>query len=123
MFDLYADWCMPCRVLSPVLEKIAVEMKSSVSFYKINIDKSPDIASVFQVSGIPFVVFIKDKKVVQALLGVQPEAAYRRAIMEHGTDSSQERKDQPAAIDDIRTNAAATVAEKNSRQRPTHGRG
>jgi thioredoxin len=95
MFDLYADWCMPCRVLSPILEKIAAEMKPSVTFYKINVDKSPGIASLFQVSGIPFVVLIKNKEVVQAFLGVQPEAAYRRAIMEHATDSSQERKDRP----------------------------
>ena len=95
LFDLYADWCMPCKVLSPILEKISADMKSSVAVYKINIDKNPDIASLFEVSGIPFVVLIKDKKAVQSLMGVQPEAAYRRAIMAHSGNVSQERKDQP----------------------------
>lgn len=95
MFDLYADWCMPCKVLSPILEKISIDMKSSVSIYKINIDKNPELASLFQVSGIPFVVLVKNKKAVQAFMGVQPEAAYRRAIMEHSTVVTDEPKDQP----------------------------
>ncbi len=95
MFDLYADWCMPCRVLSPILEKVSTNMKSSVAVYKINIDKNPDLASLFQVSGIPFVVLIKDKKAVQSFMGVQPEAVYRRAILAHRSDTLQERADQP----------------------------
>jgi thioredoxin len=95
MFDLYADWCMPCRILSPVLEKVAADMKSSVAVYKIDIDRNPAIASLFQVSGIPFVVLMKDKKAVQSFMGVQPEAVYRRAIMAHRPDSSQKPVDQP----------------------------
>lgn len=70
-------------------------MKSSVSVYKVNVDKTPDIARLFDVSGIPFVVLIKDKKAVQSFMGVQPEAVYRRAIMEHSTKNGQDRKDQP----------------------------
>jgi thioredoxin len=81
MFDLYADWCMPCRLLSPILDKVATDLNATVTFYKINIDRHPDIASLFQVSGIPLVVLVKDKKAVQAFMGVQPEGAYRRAIL------------------------------------------
>jgi thioredoxin len=95
MFDLYADWCMPCRMLSPILNKISSDMQASVTIFKINIDKNPDVASLFQVSGIPFVVLVKDKKAVQSFMGVQPEAVYRRAIMTHGPDTLQERTDQP----------------------------
>ncbi len=95
MFDLYADWCIPCRILSPILDKVASEMKSSVTFYKINIDKHPDISSIFQVTGIPLVVLVKERKVVQAFMGVQPEAAYRRAIVAYGGGAATDRKDQP----------------------------
>jgi thioredoxin len=88
MFDLYADWCMPCKLLSPVLDKIATDLKSSVKFYKINIEKHPDIAPLFQASGIPLVVLVKDKKAIQAFMGVQPEGAYRRAILAHSPTTS-----------------------------------
>jgi len=80
MFDLYADWCMPCRILSPILEEIAKENSERVAVYKINIDQNPDIAREFGVTGIPYVVFIKNKTVVHALTGVQPKETYVRAI-------------------------------------------
>jgi thioredoxin 1 len=80
MLDLYADWCMPCRILSPVLEEIAQEYRDIVKIYKINIDKNPDIARAFNVSGIPFVVLIKNKTVVYGLTGVQPKENYVRAL-------------------------------------------
>ena len=79
-FDLYADWCMPCRILSPTLEKIAKSNASKVVFYKINIDKLPQVARDFGVSGIPLVVFMKNKTVVQEFVGVQPEEDYIAAI-------------------------------------------
>ncbi|MFP4014789.1 MAG: thioredoxin domain-containing protein, partial [Chitinispirillaceae bacterium] len=95
MFDLYADWCMPCRILSPMLEKIAADMKNSVTVYKINIDKHPELASFFQVSGIPLVVLVKEKKAVQALMGVQPEATYRRAVITHSGKDTEAKREEP----------------------------
>jgi thioredoxin len=80
MFDLYADWCMPCRILSPMLEKIAVEQKDKVTIYKINIDKNPEIAGALRVSGIPFVVYVKNREAVHAFTGVQSKETYVRAI-------------------------------------------
>ena len=80
MFDLYADWCGPCRVLSPILEEIARENSDKVTVYKINVDTNPDIASGFGVTGIPFVVFVKNKIGVHAFTGVQTKETYVRAI-------------------------------------------
>ncbi len=80
MFDLYADWCMPCRILSPMLETIAKEQKSKVSIYKINVDKNPQIAGAFGVTGIPYVIFVKNQQGVYALSGVQSKDTYLRAI-------------------------------------------
>jgi len=80
LFDLYADWCMPCKILSPIIEEIANENKERVSVYKINVDQHPGIAQAFGVSGIPLVVYVKNKTGVFALSGVQPREAYVRAI-------------------------------------------
>jgi thioredoxin len=92
MFDLYAEWCLPCKILSPILDKVSTDLKSSVTLYKINIEKHPDIASSFQVSGIPLVVFVKDKKAIQAFMGLQPEGVYRRAILANSPNTSGKPK-------------------------------
>lgn len=88
MFDLYADWCMPCRILSPLLEKIAGERRDKVSIYKINIDKSRDIAGALGVTGIPFVVYVKNREGVYALTGVQSRETYLRVIDQFAASSS-----------------------------------
>lgn len=91
VFDLYADWCMPCKVLSPLLEEIAKENKSRASFYKINIDNHKRIAAQFGVSGIPYVVFLKNQKTVHALTGIMPKEKYVQAINKFsGTGTSEE---------------------------------
>lgn len=80
VFDLYADWCMPCKILTPILQKVSEEKKDQADFYKINVDKNPQIAGAFGVSGIPFVVFVKNKTGVSALTGVQSKEAYLKTI-------------------------------------------
>jgi thioredoxin 1 len=75
-FDLYANWCMPCRILSPVLEKIAAANPSRVTFFKINIEKLPNFAQTFGVNGIPHIAFIKRKDVVETVVGLRPEQTY-----------------------------------------------
>lgn len=80
VFDLYADWCAPCRILSPMLEEIARENKEKADFYKIDIDQLRQLASAFRVSGIPHVAFLKNKTIVYALVGVRPKSAYVKAI-------------------------------------------
>lgn len=80
VFDLYADWCMPCKILSPRLEKIAKEHGEKATIYKINVDKNPGIAGAFGVRGIPYVVFVREKAAVHAMTGVQPPEAYIQAI-------------------------------------------
>ncbi len=80
VFDLYAEWCMPCRILSPMLEKIAKEADGKAEFYKINVDEHPSLAQAFGVRGIPYVVFVKNQKAVHALTGVRPKEDYVRVI-------------------------------------------
>lgn len=80
VLDLYADWCMPCKMLSPLLEDIAGAYKDRADFYKINVDNNPGISRMFGVSGIPYVVFVRNKEMVHSLTGVQPRETYVEAI-------------------------------------------
>lgn len=87
IFDMYADWCRPCKILSPTLEKISIEEKEKADFYKINVDKLPQVSQAFGVTGIPYVVFVKNKVGLAALSGVQPKENYIRNIDKFSTSS------------------------------------
>ena len=87
VFDLYADWCAPCKMLSPKLEKISNSEKESADFYKINVDKFPQLSKAFGVQGIPMVVFVKNKTGVDALTGLQPEKEYLNLIKKYSKDN------------------------------------
>lgn len=80
VFDLYAEWCGPCRVIHPTLEALASKYSGKVEFYAIDIDKSPGIASAFMVNRIPDVVFFKDKKKIASLIGIKPMSSYEKVI-------------------------------------------
>ncbi len=78
--DFYADWCMPCRYISPVLEKLEKEMDGSVEFYKLNVDENQEIAFEFGITSIPTVLFFYKGKVVGGFIGAMPEKAVREEI-------------------------------------------
>jgi thioredoxin 1 len=80
MFDFYADWCPPCKELEPVLEKIAKEKSSTVTVYKINIDRNRGLANSFRVFGIPHIILFKNKKTVLALNGLYPKNMYLEIV-------------------------------------------
>jgi thioredoxin len=80
VLDFYADWCGPCRMLDPVLEQLAADNKGKFKLYWINVDQAPDVARAFGVRSIPFVVFMKGSKPVDALTGLQPAQRYQKAI-------------------------------------------
>lgn len=85
MFDFYADWCPPCKEIEPVLEKIAKEKSDMVTVYKINIDRNRALADSFRVSGIPHVVFFKNKETVLTLSGVYPKNMYLKLVERFST--------------------------------------
>lgn len=80
VFDLYADWCGPCRVLSPILEQIAQKNSDKADFYKINVDHLPQLASSFKVRGIPHVAFLRDNTILHTIVGVRPKSTYLNAL-------------------------------------------
>ena len=78
--DFWAPWCGPCRMLSPVLERLAEEYSGKFLLAKIDIDQNPDVAAQFGVRSIPAVFGVRDKVVTEAFVGVQPESAIREWI-------------------------------------------
>ncbi|MBL7180796.1 MAG: thioredoxin family protein [Pseudomonadota bacterium] len=96
MIEFYADWCPPCKELAPVLEEIAKENKGHVNIYKINTDENRDLAYTFRVTGIPHVVFIKNKESVFSLSGLYPKKMYLNVISRFSTVLTDKK---PAAPD------------------------
>jgi putative thioredoxin len=77
VIDFWAEWCGPCKQLSPVLEKLAVEYGGAWVLAKIDIDTNPRIAQMFRVQGIPMVYAVVGGQPVDAFTGVVPEAQLR----------------------------------------------
>ena len=80
MFDFYADWCQPCRVLEPILESIAVQKADVVDVYRVNYDENQSLAELFGVRGIPFVAYVKNRTLVYSIMGLRPKETYLEAI-------------------------------------------
>ena len=73
LIDFWASWCGPCRMMSPVIDKIAEEMGDKLKVCKVNVDEEPDLAEKFGVMSIPTFVAIKDGEVLGTSIGVQDE--------------------------------------------------
>ena len=73
ILDFYADWCGPCRMLSPILEEIAKE-NANVKVCKVNVDNEPELAAKFGVMSIPALFIVKEGKITNQAVGAQPKA-------------------------------------------------
>lgn len=80
LIDFWANWCGPCRMLSPVISEIAEENKDKVKVCKVNVDNESELASIFRVMSIPMLVVIKDGKVVNSAVGVRPKEQILRML-------------------------------------------
>ena len=101
--DLWADWCQPCKQLSPVLEKLAAEAGGAWVLAKIDVDANPRLAQAFQAQSIPMVVAIIGGQMVDAFLGAMPEAQIKQWLTQVLSVAGQlgvEASDGAAAADD-----------------------
>lgn len=81
--DFFADWCGPCRKLSPILEEIEQELSGNVKFTKINTDENIDLAREYQISGIPTLLVFKNGDLVERMVGLMPKNSIITNIEKH----------------------------------------
>ena len=82
MIDFYAEWCGPCRMMSPVIEEFAKDYDGRIKIGKINVDEESDLAMRFGVQSIPSFIFIKDGKVIDRITGAMPKPVLRNYLDE-----------------------------------------
>ena len=72
LVDFYATWCGPCKMMAPVLEELAEELKDDVTIAKIDVDEESELASEYRISSIPTLVLLKNGKPVDSAIGYRP---------------------------------------------------
>ena len=83
LVDFYADWCGPCRALHPTLEELAADYAGRAKVVQVNVDENGELASRYNVRGIPALFIIKDGQVVDQTTGLQPRANFERLLNKH----------------------------------------
>ena len=80
--DFYADWCGPCKMVSPILEKLAAEYEGRLAIYKVDTDKEQELAGAFGIQSIPSLLFIPASGQPQMARGAMDRAAFDKVIAE-----------------------------------------
>jgi thioredoxin 1 len=83
LVDFWAPWCGPCRMLSPVVEKVSQKFAGKAKFVKLNTDENPSLAGHYGISGIPCLILFKGGQVVDRIVGYVPENAIVSMLAKH----------------------------------------
>ncbi len=74
--DFWAEWCGPCRIISPIIEEISIEYSGKAVVAKCDVDNSPQVAAKFSIRNIPTVLFFKDGKIADKQVGAVPKSNF-----------------------------------------------
>ena len=80
MVDFWAEWCGPCKMLSPAIEELAAQYEGRALVAKVNVDEEPDLARRFGIMSIPTVIFLKDGQEVERKVGLMPGAMFSAVL-------------------------------------------
>ena len=80
MVDFWAAWCGPCKMIAPTIEELAEEYNGKMKVCKLNTDENPEVASQHQIMGIPSLLFFKDGKLIDKIVGAASKKQFKEKI-------------------------------------------
>jgi len=81
--DLWADWCMPCKMIAPILSDLATKYQGKMTVGKLNVDEYPSVAQELGVTGIPTVLIFKKGELVDKVVGALPQKMFEQKFMQY----------------------------------------
>lgn len=78
--DFWAEWCAPCRILSPIIDELSKEYQGRVTFVKVNVDKNQNVAAKYSVFAVPTLIVFKSSKPVDRIIGVLSKSEIKKWI-------------------------------------------
>ena len=125
ILDLYADWCEPCKKLTPILERLVVQSAGSVRLAKVDVDKLPELAQALQVKSMPTVMLVHQGKLVDSFVGLPDDAAIAAFVQKAtelagGAGSAQKALEAAAAFLEAGDLPQAAAAYSELAQLPEH---
>ncbi len=83
LVDFWAEWCGPCKMLSPIIDQVATELNGKLKVAKVNVDEAPDLAGEYSVMSIPTLIVFKNGKPVDQFVGAMPKDKLLAKINPH----------------------------------------
>lgn len=83
LVDFWAEWCGPCRAVSPILDQIATEHSDKIDIVKLNVDDNPGLAAKYKITSIPAMKVFQKGEVVQTVIGAKPKPALEKDLADY----------------------------------------
>lgn len=82
LVDFWAQWCMPCKMLSPIIDEVAESLNGRIGIVKVNVDESPESSLQYDITSIPTMILFKGGKPISKIVGFQPKEQIEQSIKE-----------------------------------------